>query len=59
MEALKSELNELDDEKLSSVNQLKKKHLIKLAETCARVRITDSMNLKQIFDMFKQPEIKF
>jgi Asp-tRNA(Asn)/Glu-tRNA(Gln) amidotransferase B subunit len=59
MEILKTELERFDEEKLSQIQKLKTKHLIKLANVVSQVRITDSANLKVIFDTFKQKEIKF
>lgn len=59
MEYLKNELSNLNEEELSPLNRIKRKHLIRLAEICGKMRITDSQNLKSVFDKFKQPSIKF
>jgi hypothetical protein len=59
MEFLKDELIKLKEEELSPSNRLKRKHLIRLAEICGNLRITDSQNLKSVFDMFKHPNVKF
>jgi len=59
MEYLKNELTNINEEELSPLNRIKRKHLIRLAEICGKMRITDSQNLKSVFDKFKQPSIKF
>jgi hypothetical protein len=59
MEYLKNELSNLNEEELSPLNRIKRKHLIRMAEICGKMRITDSQNLKSVFDKFKQPSIKF
>ena len=59
MEYLKNELRNLNEEELSPLNRIKRKHLIRMAEICGKMRITDSQNLKSVFDKFKQPSIKF
>jgi len=59
MEFIKEELKKISDDKLSPSNRLKKKHLIRVADICGRMRIPDSQNLKAVFDMFKHPAVKF
>jgi len=59
MDFLKQELNNLSDESLTPANRLKKKHLVRLAEICGSLKITDSQNLKSVYDMFKHSNIKF
>ncbi len=59
MEFIKQELKKIEDEKLSPSNRLKKKHLIRVADICGRMRVPDSQNLKGVFDMFKHPAVKF
>jgi hypothetical protein len=59
MEYIKNELSNINDDELSPANRLKKKHLIRVADICGRMRVTDSQNLKEVFDMFKHPTIKF
>lgn len=59
MEYLVKELQEIDEEQLSSINKIKKKHLIRLAEICSNTRIKDSHNLNEIFKMYKPEKISF
>jgi hypothetical protein len=59
MEFLKEELGNIKDEELSPSNRLKKKQLMRLAEICGKMRITDSQNLKHVFDMYRHSPIKF
>ena len=59
MEFIKSELENINDGDLGPTNRLKKKHLIRLADVCGRMRILDSQNLKQVFDIFRHPDVKF
>lgn len=59
MDYLKKELENIDSDKLSPANKLKKKHLIRLADICGKVRIADSHNLKLVYDIFKHPPVKF
>jgi hypothetical protein len=59
MEYLKTELETVDDEKLSALNKIKKKHMIRLAEICSQMRIKDSHNLNEIFKMYKPEKISF
>ena len=44
----KEELEKIDDESLSPKNRLKKKHLIRLSVLLARMRVSDSQNLKEM-----------
>ena len=59
MEHLKDELKKIDDINLSPSNILKKKHLIRLADMLAKLRVPDSKNLKIVYDIFKHPTVKF
>ena len=59
MDLLIKELENIDEDVLSPEKKIKKKHLIKLANICGKIRIIDSQNLKQVFDMYKQPTVKF
>lgn len=59
MEFLKQELESIEDEKLSALNKIKKKHLIRLANICSQMRIKDSHNLNEIFKMYKPERISF
>jgi hypothetical protein len=59
MEFFKEELKKINDDTLNPSNKLKKKHLIRVADVCGRMRVPDSQNLKQVFDMFKHPSVKF
>ncbi len=59
MEYIKSDLNSIEESQLSPANRLKRKHLIRVIDVCAKMRITDSMNLKQVYDLFKSPNVKF
>jgi hypothetical protein len=59
MEYIKEELLKIKEESLSPTNKLKKKHLIRLSDILARMRVTDSQNLKEVLDIFKHPMVKF
>ena len=59
MEFIKKELENIDTEKLSPANRLKKKHLIRVADLCSNLRVVDSQNLKQVFDLYKHEPVKF
>lgn len=59
MEYLKKDIDSIDEDKLSPVNRIKKRHLVRVAGICGNMRIVDSQNLKMIYDMYKQPAIKF
>jgi hypothetical protein len=59
MEFIKDELKKIDDESLNPSNKLKKKHLIRVADICGRLRVQDSQNLKNVLEMFKHPTVKF
>lgn len=59
MEFLKEELNSIEDNELSTINRIKKKHLIRLADICSKTKIKDSQNLQEIFKMYKQEKISF
>lgn len=59
MEYLKEELSSIDDDKLSALNKIKKKHLIRLANICSNTRIKDSHNLNEIFKMYKPEKVSF
>ena len=59
MEFIKQELKNINDEELSTANRLKKKNLIRVADIVGKMRIVDSQNLKQVFDLNKNPTIKF
>ena len=59
MEFLIDELNSIEDEQLSTINRIKKKHLIRLADICSKTKIKDSQNLHEIFKMYKQEKISF
>ena len=59
MEFLKEELKRIDDSQLSPGNKIKKKCLMRLADVVGKMRITDSQNLKQVFNLYKNPNIKF
>lgn len=59
MEYIKEELEKIQDEELSPANRLKKKHLIKVSDVIGKMRVTDSQNLKRVFEVNKHPSIKF
>jgi hypothetical protein len=59
MEYIKEELQKINDESLSPTNKLKRRHLIKLADILARTRVPDTLNLKEVLDIFKHPMVKF
>jgi len=59
MEFLKKELEAVEDDKISSLNRIKKKHLIRIADICSQMRIKDSHNLCEIFQMYKVEKISF
>lgn len=59
MEFLKKELENIDEETLNPTNKLKKKHLLRLTTIISNLRVTDSQNLKQVFDLFKHEPVDF
>jgi hypothetical protein len=59
MEFLKKELDAIEDDQLSALNRIKKKHLIRLADICSQMKIKDSHNLNEIFKMYKPEKISF
>jgi hypothetical protein len=59
MEFLKKELDAIEDDQLSALNRIKKKHLIRLADICSLMRLKDSHNLNEIFKMYKPEKISF
>ncbi len=59
MEFLKKELDAIEDDQLSALNRIKKKHLIRLAEICSQMKIKDSHNLNEIFKIYKPEKISF
>ncbi len=59
MEFLKKELDAIEDDQLSALNRIKKKHLIRLTDICSQMKIKDSHNLNEIFKMYKPEKISF
>ncbi len=56
---IEDELKSIDDNLLNNDLKDKKKHLILICKEAKPFKVPDAHNLKQIFDLFRNPKIKF
>lgn len=59
MHFLKNELSRIEEEVLSPELRLKRKHLRRLADLVSHLTIQDAQNFKKVYDMYKEPPVKF